>query len=282
MARPTSLPQLQSLSLDAVFALLDGHLDPHETDPPSAFVVEYLRDAPGRVKDMVAKHITEVYLRACSYADAQTNVLCDGGDVAENFALMPDPRMLVRTAASLSRVTRLDLSGLKRVGFFPSTHVSSFREELLLAIPQLPALASLDLSTIRRPHQVRGAGRKRQSKQGPSKGVKSGNVLPSVGDEHLLALGRHCRTLQHLNVSFNDITAKGLLGLVPREEGDEGERTGCPELKELHLFECLVGYKEMSHVAVGLSASLTFLVSRNSHTRVTATSFFSSQLCMRS
>ncbi len=163
----------------------------------------------------------------------------------------------------------MDLSGLKNVGFYPSPMVAAFREQLLSGLESMPSLVSLDVSTIRRPQHQGGRGdgertgqRRRQGGGGKKKkgggGKPTGNMLPSVGDEHLRVLGQHCHQLEELNVSHNDVSGRGLMWLVPRVAEGGGE-AGCPELREVHLFECPVGYKELAEVAVGLAGSLTFL-----------------------
>ena len=257
MPRPPPLPNLQQLTLDAVFAQSDAYLG---ASPPHQQLAFYLSQAPSCIQNSVVEHVTAGYVRSCVAAAARIDAGGEDEPGGEWGDAIPDPRLCIAAAAALSRVTRLDLSGLKNVGFYPASHVAAFREELLSAFQQLPDLVALDVSTVRRPQQ-RTAKKARQKVQRKQQQQQGGNVLPSVGDEHLRALGRHCRSLQELNVSFNDITVKGLMGLVPREEEEVG-RLGCPELSRLHLFECFVSYKEMAGVALGLKDSLTFLVKK--------------------
>ena len=72
--------------------------------------------------------------------------------------------------------------------------------------------------------------------------------LPIVDDEVMLAIGRHCRSLEHLDISYNrDVTGRGLAHLVPKEDADPHHR-GCPNLLRLHMFDTLVNQKDVAEV----------------------------------
>ena len=72
--------------------------------------------------------------------------------------------------------------------------------------------------------------------------------LPIVDDEVMLAIGRHCSSLEHLDISFNrDVTGRGLAHLVPKEDADPHHR-GCPNLLRLHMFDTLVNQKDVAEV----------------------------------
>ena len=85
--------------------------------------------------------------------------------------------------------------------------------------------------------------------------------LPIVDDEVMLAIGRHCHSLEHLDISYNrDVTGRGLGYLVPKKEdgggGSDDPHRGCPNLLRLHMFDTLVNQKDVAEVGRGSSICL--------------------------
>ena len=68
----------------------------------------------------------------------------------------------------------------------------------------------------------------------------------------MLAIGRHCHSLEHLDISYNrDVTGRGLVYLVPKKEAGGGSgdpHRGCPNLLRLHMFDTLVNQKDVAEV----------------------------------
>jgi hypothetical protein len=247
-----TVPTLFESSASAFCHAAHPHLVDHAED-----VTDYLQRLPGPLKNVISSRLCSMFLLDMR-GSLERSEATVGGQATVGARW---PTVALVRGCAFAGVTKLDFSGLKQVTFYPATYVMSFKSELLAAIPQLPTLVSLDVSTIRRPIHLDQRGlihARRSRKRRNGSGKSSTNSLPAIDDDHLRALGRHCHELEELNVSHNRVTCTGLAHLAPDGDGEE-QRSGCPSLQRLHVFDCLLDFRELANVVARLAPSLTFL-----------------------
>lgn len=138
----------------------------------------------------------------------------DHHDVAEQA----DPLVLVDVLAE--SLTAVDFSPLTALRGVQPLLLTAFATRMAEAVPRLPRLANLDLTTH---------------------GQKF--TLPACSDDTLLALSHHCPHLRTLNLSHNKgVSASGL----------EALSRGCPLLEELQLYDCALPTAVLAAVLLGL------------------------------
>ncbi len=148
---------------------------------------------------------------------------------------LPCPRRLLRVL-EIANARSLLLSPLTSIGVVEAEAVKLFKDGLRLSLVGMSQrLVRIDLSL-----------------KSNSMAQRESRHLPAVDDKILEVIGRMCRQLEELNVSYTNISIQGLECLVPI--GDYG----CPELTKLHVFECRLGHRELAALLLRLD-QLTFL-----------------------
>ena len=160
-------------------------------------------------------------------------------------------RFLPRLLASISMVklTKLDLSGLQRIGKVSEAHAKEFMAGLDEVIPDL-----VNLTIFVAPSAIvsNNYNSNRAWFDQPSPrdlaAMEKKYKLPAIRDSHLVKLGKHCPKLVRLDVSYNQaVSPRGVLAVAE----------GCPDLREILLFEIPLNHKELTKAVLTMK-KLTF------------------------